>query len=105
MPGLRGGDCERDRLEIAHLAYHDYVRIFPERSPQGRAERTRVGLDLPLCDVATVRFEDVFNRIFQGDYMLVSLEINLLDQRRERCRFSAPNRAGDKDEPVLIAGQ
>ena len=62
-------------------------------------------MDLALRDVATLRFEDVFDRIFQGDDMLASLEINLLNQRRERGRLPAADRAGDENKPVLIAGQ
>src|SRR5262245_22329378 len=88
---FRRGDCERDRFQVTHLTNHDYVRVFPERAAQGRAERTRVGPDLALRYMAAFRLEDVFNRIFKGDDMLMPLQVNLLNQRGECGGLSAAN--------------
>ena len=58
-----------------------------------------------LGDVTALRFENVFNGILQGDDVLASLEIDLLDQSGQRRRFSTPDRSRDEDQPVLITRQ
>ena len=55
-----------------------------------------------LRDVATLRFENVFDRVFERDDVLASLDVHLLDQRRQRRGFSAADRTGDENEAVLI---
>ena len=76
--------------------------IFAQRAAQRRAERSRVRVHFALRDVAAFRLENVFDRVFERDDVLAPLDIHLLDQRRQRGRFSAADRAGHEDEPVLI---
>ena len=102
MPGLRSGDRERDRLEVAHFAHHDDIGIFAERAAQRRAERSRVRVHFALGDVATLRLEDIFDRIFERDDVFATFDIYLLDERRQRGRFAAADRTGDENEAVLI---
>ena len=99
---FRRGDGERDRLEVAHFADHDDIGIFAQRAAQCRAERTRVRVHFALGDVAAFRLEDILDRIFQRDDMLAPFDIYLLDERGERGRFAAANRAGNENEAVLI---
>ena len=58
-----------------------------------------------LGDVATLRLEDVFDRILQRDDVLAPLQVHLLDERGQRGRFSAADRTGDEDQAILIARQ
>ena len=92
-------------LEVAHFPHHDHVRIFPQRTAQSRAEGFGVGVHFALGDVATLRLEDVFDRILEGNDVLASLDIYLLDQSGQRGRLSAADRAGNEDEPVMVARQ
>ena len=105
MACLRGGDGERDGLEIAHFTDHDDIGIFAERAAQGGAEGLGVGVHFALGDVAILRLEDVFDRVLEGDDVLVPLEVYLLDERGEGGRFAAADRAGDEDEAVVITGE
>ena len=92
-------------LQVAHFADHDDIGIFAQRAAQGRAERLRVRVHFALGDVATLRLEDVFDRILQRDDVLVALDVHLLDERGQRGRFAAADRAGDEDEPVVKTGE
>ena len=83
--------------EIAHLAHHDDIGIFTQRAAQRRAERARMRVHFALRDVATFWFENVFDRIFERDDVFASLDVHLLDQRRERRRFSAAHRTGNEN--------
>ena len=39
VAGLGGGQRGRDRLEVAHLADEDHVRVLAQRGAQGLGER------------------------------------------------------------------
>ena len=97
-PGL--GDAQRrlDRLEVAHFADEDDVRIFAQRGAQRRGEAERVGVDLALVDEAPLVLVDVLDRILDGDDVLAALGVDLVDHRRERRRLAAARRPGDEDE-------
>ena len=103
MSRLGGGDRERDRFQIAHLADHDYIRVFAQGSTQRRTERARVRVHFALGDVAILRLKNVFDRILERDDVFVTLDIHLLDQRRQRRRFSTADGAGDEDQSIMIA--
>ena len=64
-----------------------------------------MGVNFALGDVATLRLENVFDRILEGDDMLAALHVYLLDERGEGGRFAAADRAGDEDEAVMEAGE
>ena len=49
---FRGADGERDRLQIAHFADHDHIRVLAQRAAQRRREGARVRMHLTLGDVA-----------------------------------------------------
>src|ERR1051326_1938764 len=51
------------------------------------------------------RLKDVLDRVFEGDDVLAALEIHRLDERGERGRLAAADRAGNEDETVMETGQ
>ena len=63
VAGLGGRDGEARRLEVAHFADHDDVRVLTQRVPQARAEIRAVGTDLPLLDHALLILEVVLDRV------------------------------------------
>ena len=52
VAGLGRGDRGRHRLQIAHLADEDHVRILPQHVAQRVGERARIDADLALLDDA-----------------------------------------------------
>ena len=55
MAGLRGGERERDGLQVAQLADGDDVGVLAQGAAQGAGEGAGVGAHLALVDHA--RFE------------------------------------------------
>src|SRR5438477_13084742 len=64
-----------------------------------------MGMDFALRDVTALRREDVFNRIFQRNDVFPSLDVDLLNQGGQGCRFSTSNRSGNEDQAVMITSQ
>src|SRR5207247_8552007 len=64
-----------------------------------------MGMDFALRDVTALRLEDVFNRIFQRNDVFTSLDVDLLNQGGQGCRFSTSNRSGNEDQAVMITSQ
>ena len=75
MTGFGGGDGEGDGFQIAHFPDHDHVGVFPQRAAQGAGEGFGVDVDLPLVDVASLGFDDVFDRVFQRDDVIVAVRL------------------------------
>ena len=102
VTGLRGGQRGRDRLEVAHLADEDHVRVLAERSLQRFAEARCVRADLALVDDALLVPVHELDRILDGEDVLGARAVDLVDDRRERRRLTGAGRAGDEHEPARI---
>ena len=70
VAGLGGGQRGRDRLEVAHLADEDHVRVLAERRLQGLAEARRVRADLALVDDAALVPVDELDRVLDREDVL-----------------------------------
>ena len=105
MAGLRGRDGQRDGLQIAHFADHDDIRIFAQRAAQRGAERFGMGVHFALVHLAALRCEEIFDRILQGDDVIVARAVHLLDQRGKRRALAAADRTRDQNQPVLELGE
>ena len=105
VAGLRGGERGRDRLEVAHLADEDHVRVLAERGLQRFGEARRVGADLALVDDALLVAVHELDRILDREDVLGARAVDLVDDRGERRRLTGAGRAGDEDEPARILGE
>ena len=68
VAGLGGGEGRLDRLEVAHLADQDHVRVLAQRAAQrlgeSAARRTPISRWLMMdC----VRRREILDRVFDGD--------------------------------------
>src|SRR3954462_10860233 len=54
-----------------------------------------------LRDVTAFRSEDVFDWVLQRDDVFAPLDIHLLDQRGQCCRFPTADRTGHENESVM----
>src|SRR5437763_14887128 len=64
-----------------------------------------MGMCFALGKVTALRLDDVFNRIFQRNDVSPSLDVDLLNQGGQGCRFSTSNRSGNEDQAVMITSQ
>ena len=101
------GDLQRrfDRLEVAHLADQDDVRILAQRRAQRVAEAVGVAVHLALVDQAVLVLVDVLDRILDRQDVLVPLRVDLVEHRRQRRRLAAAGRAGDQHQPARPIGE
>ena len=63
VAGLRRGDRGADRLEVAHLADEDHVRVLAQRGLQRVGEAGGVGAELALVDDALLVLVQELDRI------------------------------------------
>ena len=69
---LGSGERGRDRLEVAHLADEDHVRVLAERGAESGGEAGRVGADLALVDDAALVAVEELDRILDRDDVVVA---------------------------------
>jgi pilus retraction protein PilT len=105
VAGLGGGECGRDRLEVAHLADENHVGVLPQRRFQRFGEARRVRADLALVDDAALVPVHELDRILDGENVVGTGAVDLVDHRRERRRLTGARRSGDEHEPARVLGE
>ena len=84
VTGFGGGDGELDGFEVAHFTDHDDVGVFAKGASESGCEASGMGVDFALGDVALVGFDDVFDGVFEGDDVIFSGAVYLVDESGER---------------------
>ncbi len=104
MARLRGGEADLHRLAVPHLADEDHLRRLAERRAQPVREGIEIVPHLPLVEGGLLVGVGEFHRVLEGDDVDRLMLVDLIEERRKRCRFAAPRRAGDEDDPVFLLG-
>ena len=99
---LGRGERGRDRLEVAHLADEDHVRVLAQRRAQALGEADRVDADLALVDDAALVPVHELDRILDREDVVGAVAVDLVDHRRERRRLTRAGRAGDEHEAARL---
>ncbi len=76
-----------DRLEVAHLADQNDVGILAQGRPEGVGEGVGVGVELPLVHEALLVLVQVLDGVLDGDHVLVTLAVDLVEHRSQRRRL------------------
>ena len=93
VAGLRRLDRDRDRLEVAHLADEDDVRILAQRRAERVLEALRVLADLALIHEALLVLVHELDRVLDRDDVIGAVLVDEVDHRRERRRLARARRA------------
>src|SRR5215204_3053525 len=102
---LRDAQGRLDGLEVAHFADEHHVRVLAQGRAQRLGEAVRVGADLALVnDAGLVRVQEL-DRVFDGDDVLVSLAVDLVDHRGERRGLTGAGGACDEDEAARTVAE
>ena len=96
VTGLGGGEGHRDRLQVAHLADQDDVRVLAQHVLEGVGERVGVLADLALVDQARLVVVEELDRVLDGHDVVAPGAVGQVDERRERRRLAGAGRAGDE---------
>ena len=102
VAGLGGGQGRRHRLEVAHLAYEDHVRVLAEGGLEPLGEGGRVGSELALVDDALLVAVQELDRVLDREDVLVALLVDPVDHRGERRRLTGPGRPGNEHEAARL---
>ena len=91
VPGEGGADSDIRRFAIPNFTHHDDIRILPDDMPETRGE---IEADLRIHENLVDPIHLVFDRVFDGDDLLVGL-VDALERGIERGGFAAAGGAGD----------
>ena len=106
VAGLGRGERGRDRLEVAHLADEDHVRVLAERGAERLGEASVASdADLALVDDAALVPVQELDRVLDREDVLGAGAVDLVDQRRERRRLARAGRAGHEHEAARLLGE
>ena len=94
VAGLGRLDGDRDRLEVAHLAHQDDVRVLAQRRPERVLERAGVDRDLPLGHQALLARVHELDRVLDRDDVVGPGPVDQVDHRRERGALARPGGPG-----------
>ncbi len=98
VTGLGRGDRTFDRFQVAHFADQDHVRIHPQGSTQGFAERRHVDTNLALVHRATLVLVVVLDRILERDHMVIHRVVHVVDHAGQGGRLATAGGAGDQEQ-------
>ena len=105
VPRLGRGQCRADRLEIAHLADEDHVRVLAQRCAQRLGERRCVATDLALVDDAISVPVQELDRILDREDVLAARAVDQVEHCCQRRRLTRAGRAGDEHQAARLGGE
>ena len=104
VSGLGGRHGGTDGFKIAQLTQKHDIRVLTEHCPKRLRETLRIPADLPLIDDAPILTVDEFDRILDGQDVLIVIMVDKIDDGRQSGRFPVSHRPGHQDKPLGILG-
>src|SRR4030095_2009604 len=92
VAGFRDTEGRFDRLEVAHFADENDVRVFAQRSAQRVRKALGVAVDLTLVDETALMLVDELDRVLDGEDVIVAFLVDLVDHRGKRRRLAGSGR-------------
>ncbi len=100
VPGLRGRQRGGDRLQVAHLAHQDHVRVLAQHAPQRLGEAERVLAHLPLVNDRLLAGVQELYRVLDGDDVDLALVVDDVNQGGLGGGLAVAGGPGDEDQPL-----
>src|SRR5215471_21591327 len=100
-------DAQRrfDGFQVAHFADQHHVRIFTKRSAQRVGKRLRIGVHFTLVHQAALVLVHEFDGIFNGNDVVMALDVDLVKHGGQRGGFSGTRRTGNQNQPARLIAQ
>src|SRR5690606_28146190 len=95
---LRDRNRSGNRFKVTHLTNKHNIRVLTETRAESRRETVGIIVDFTLYNHGLLRLMSKLNWILNGDDVLGTFFVNLVDQRRQRRRLTRTSRAGNQDE-------
>ena len=101
------GDPQRrlDGFQIAHFADQHHVGIFTKRGAQRVGEGLGVGMQLALIHHAVLVHVHEFDRILDGEDVIVPFGVDLVDHRCQRGGLARASRSGHQHQAARLIAQ
>ena len=94
-----------DGLPVSHFADEYNVRVLTERCAEARSKTHCVFSYLTLVDSREVRCIDILDRVFKCDDVASLVVIDVVEHRRQACRFTGTRLTGNKDDSLVVLRQ
>lgn len=82
------------------FAQQDHVGIFPQRRTQGRGEALGIALHFALVHQAVLLRMHEFDRVFDGQDVLLAVLVQVVDHRRQCGGLAAAGGPGHQHQPA-----
>src|SRR5438034_6546945 len=102
MAGFSDSKGHFDRFEIAHFADQHHIGVLPKGGPKGGAERMCVGGYFTLIDNAIFMIVEKLDRVLDCQNVIVSIDVDLIDHRRESGGFSRTRWTGYENKATRL---
>ncbi len=94
VPGFRRRQRQTNGFQIPHLTHQDDIRIFPQRGTQCFSKAQGVSVHLALVQQALFRFVHEFDGILNGEDVLVTGFIDVIEHGRQGGGLTGTGGAG-----------
>ena len=88
VAGAGRGQGQFYRLQVAHFAHQDDVRVFAQGAAQGGRKRLGVNADFPVVHEAVFALMHELDRIFDRDDVIAAVLVAVIDHGRQRRGFA-----------------
>jgi len=100
VTGLGRGQRQADGLQVAHFAHQDHVGVFAQRRTQRLGETQRVAMHFALVDQAALGLVHELDRVLDGEDVVGTVVIAMVDHAGQRGRLARAGGAGDQHQPA-----
>ncbi len=98
VPGFGRCDGCFDRLQVAHFADEDYVRVLPQRAAQRLGEARHIDADFALIDRRFLAVVVELDRVFDRDDVVIDRLVDVVDHAGQRRALAGPGRPGHQEQ-------
>ena len=102
VAGFRDTQRGFDGFKVAHFADQHHVRVFTKRGAQCVGKAFGVRVQFALVDHAVLVHVHEFDRVLDGEDVVVALGIDLVDHGRERGGFARTRWSRDQHQPARL---
>ena len=105
VAGFGRRDRRLDRLQVAHFADQDHVRVLPQGAANGLGEAGHVDAQFPLVDRRFLVRVVELDRVLDRDDVVVEVLVDVIDHRRQGGGLAGAGRPGDQNQPARPRAQ
>ena len=105
VAGFRDAQRGLDGFQIAHFADQHHVRVFTKGGAQRVGKALGVGVQLALVDHAILVHVHEFDRVLNGEDVVVPLGVDLVDHGGQRRGLARAGGSGDQHQTARFVAQ